>query len=48
MTLNMNVRELVHQSVIPVYGIAENFLDLKLISIGKSFVGGNGGGVVNL
>ena len=45
MTFSMNVRELVQQSVIPVYGVVENSFGLKLTSIGQSFVGGNRGGV---
>ena len=44
MAFNMDIRELVQQSMISVYGIKENFLSLKLITIGQSFVGGNESG----
>ena len=41
MPINTNVKELVQQPIIPVYGVADSFLGLMLTSIGKSFRGGD-------
>jgi hypothetical protein len=41
MLMNMDVREVVQQPIIPVYGVVEQFRGLQLITIGKSFRSGN-------